>query len=662
MIDEIGHFALVLALCVAAIQATVPLYGAAKGEGALIALARPAALAQFIFVATAFFALMHAYATSDFSMLNVAANSSIEKPLLYKITGVWSNHEGSMVLWVFMLSLFGAAVAVFGGNLPPALRARVLSVQAMIGVAFLLFILFTSNPFLRLFPVPADGNGLNPILEDRGLAFHPPCLYAGYVGFSISFCFAVAALIEGRVDPAWARWVRPWTLAAWCALTIGIAMGSWWSYYTLGWGGWWYWDPVENASFMPWIIGTALLHSAIVVEKRDTLKAWTILLAILTFSLSLIGTFLVRSGVLTSVHAFASDPLRGVFILLLLGVATGGALLLFAIRAPSLQGGGLFAPISREGGLLLNNLLLTTAAATVLIGTLYPLFLDVVAKQKVSVGPPFFNMTFVPIMIPLLIAMAVGPMLSWKRGDLWAALQRLKLGFAIAAGAAVVTLSVMGAKSLGAACGLALAAWMLTAVIVEWAERVRLFSEPLGGSFRRALRLPRATWGMSFAHAGMAIVVAGITGSSAWTVEKIENVRPGSSVELAGYTIALDAVNDAKGPDYTATRADIRLLKGDTLITEMHPEKRFFPLENGNQTDVAIRTNLLADVYAVIGDPDGKGGYTLRLYYNPLVPFIWLGAALMAFGGLVSLSDRRHRVGAPSRRDRRLAAAAQPAE
>jgi cytochrome c-type biogenesis protein CcmF len=663
MFDEIGHFALVLALCVAVVQATVPLYGAAKGDGALVALARPAALAQFAFVGLAFLALMHAYVTSDFSVLNVAANSSSLKPLLYKITGVWSNHEGSMMLWVLMLSLFGAAVAVFSNNLPPALRARVLSVQAMIGVAFLLFILFTSNPFLRLFPVPPDGNGLNPILEDRGLAFHPPCLYAGYVGFSISFCFAIAALIEGRVDPAWARWVRPWTLAAWCALTIGIAMGSWWSYYTLGWGGWWYWDPVENASFMPWIIGTALLHSAIVVEKRDTLKAWTILLAILTFSLSLIGTFLVRSGVLTSVHAFASDPLRGVFILLILGVATGGALLLFAIRAPSLQGGGLFAPISREGGLLLNNLLLTTACATVLIGTLYPLFLDVVAKEKVSVGPPFFNMTFIQVMIPLLVAMAVGPLLSWKRGDLWAALQRLKLGFAIAAFVAVLTMAVMGFSSIAAACGLALAAWMLVASLVEWAERIRLFSGPLGDSFRRAVRLPRAAWGMTFAHAGVAVVVAGITGSSAWTVEKIENVKPGGSVELAGYTIALDAVKDVKGPDYTATRADMRLLKDGKLLTEMHPEKRFFPLENGNQTDVAIRTNILADVYAVIGDPDGKGGFLLRLYYNPLVPLIWLGAAAMAFGGLVSLSDRRHRVGAPSRRTRRLAeAAAQPAE
>jgi len=662
MIDEIGHFALVLALCIAAVQIVVPLYGASRHDDALIAVARPAALAQFVFVTVAFLALMHAYAVSDFSLINVATNSSVEKPMLYKITGVWSNHEGSMLLWVFMLALFGAAVAVFGGNLPPELRARVLAVQGMIGVGFLVYILFASNPFLRLDPVPLDGNGLNPILEDRGLAFHPPCLYAGYVGFSISFCFAIAALIEGRVDPAWARWVRPWTLAAWCALTTGIAMGSWWSYYTLGWGGWWYWDPVENASFMPWIIGTALLHSAIVVEKRDTLRAWTILLAILTFSLSLIGTFLVRSGVLTSVHAFASDPLRGVFILALLGIATGGALLLFAIRAPSLQGGGLFAPISREGGLLLNNLLLTTAAATVLIGTLYPLFLDVVAHQKVSVGPPFFDMTFIPIMIPLLVAMAVGPLLSWKRGDLFAAFQRLKLAFAIAAGAAVVVLAIMGASSLGAACGLALAAWILAAVIVEWAERVHLFTEPLGQSFRRALRLPRAAWGMTLAHAGMAVVVAGITGSSAWSVEKIETVRPGQSVELAGYRVALDRVSEVQGPDYIATRADLRLLKGDRLIAEMHPEKRMFPREQGSQTDVAIRTNLLADVYAVIGDPDGKGGYTLRLYYNPLVPWIWLGAAVMAFGGLVSLSDRRHRVGAPSRRARREAAAAQPAE
>ncbi|MBV8777416.1 MAG: cytochrome c biogenesis protein CcsA, partial [Alphaproteobacteria bacterium] len=415
--------------------------------------------------------------------------------------------------------------------------------------------------------------------------------------------------------------------------------------------------------FMPWLAGTALLQSAIVVEKREALKTWTVLLAIVTFSLSLLGTFLVRSGVLTSVHAFASDPRRGVFILLLLSFYTGGALVLYAWRAPQLVGGGLFAPISREGGLLLNNLLLTTAAATVLLGTLYPLLLDVVAHQKVSVGPPFYHLTFVPLMVPLLIAMAVGPMLSWKRGDLWAALQRLKLGFAIAAAAAVLTMIVAGFSSVGAACGLALAAWLVVATVVEWAERIRLFAAPLGDSFRRALRLPRAAWGMTLAHGGMAVVVAGITGSSAWTVERIENVKPGGQVELAGYRVALDAVNEVRGPDYVATRADMRLLKGDRLVAAMHPEKRFYPLENGNQTDVAIRTNLLADVYAVVGDADGKGGFLLRLYYNPLVPLIWLGAAGMALGGLVSLSDRRHRIGAPSHRARRLAdAAVQPAE
>ncbi|HEX3861837.1 MAG TPA: heme lyase CcmF/NrfE family subunit [Stellaceae bacterium] len=655
MINEIGHFALVLALCVSALQMVVPLVGAARGDAALTAWARPAAIAQFLFIATAFFALMHAYAVSDFSLANVAANSSSMKPLLFKLSGVWSNHEGSMLLWVFILALFGAAVAVFGRNLPPSLRARVLSVQAMIGFGFLLFILLTSNPFVRLFPVPAEGAGLNPILEDRGLAFHPPCLYLGYVGFSISFCFAIAALIEGRVDPAWARWVRPWTLAAWCALTTGIAMGSWWSYYTLGWGGWWFWDPVENASFMPWLVGTALLHSAIVVEKRDTLKTWTILLAIITFSLSLIGTFLVRSGVLTSVHAFASDPRRGVFILLLLGAYTGGALLLFAWRAPQLVGGGLFAPISREGGLLLNNLLLTTAAATVFLGTLYPLFLDVVAHQRVSVGPPFYAMTFVPIMVPLLIAMAVGPMLPWKRGDLLAALSHLKWAFLATAAAAIVVLAIAGVRSIGAACGLALAAWLLIGTAVELAERVHLFGEPLASVFRRARRLPRSAWGMTFAHAGMAVVIAGITGSTAWTEERIVNGKPGQSFDIAGYTIKLDAVNEVQGPDFTATQADMRLLRDGTEIAALHPEKRFYPVENGAATGVAIRTNMVSDIYAVIGDPDGKGGYVLRLYYNPLVPWIWLGAAFMALGGLVSLSDRRHRVGAPARRARPVA-------
>ncbi|HEX3884942.1 MAG TPA: heme lyase CcmF/NrfE family subunit [Stellaceae bacterium] len=663
MINEIGHFALVLALCVAVLQAVLPLYGAARGDAVLIGVARPAAVGQFVFIAIAFFALMHAYAVSDFSLVNVATNSSSNKPMLFKISGVWSNHEGSMLLWVFILGLFGAAVAVFGRNLPPALRARVLAVQAMIGIGFLAFILFTSNPFLRLLPAPVDGDGLNPLLQDRGLAFHPPCLYLGYVGFSISFCFAIAALIEGRVDPAWARWVRPWTLAAWCALTVGIAMGSWWAYYTLGWGGWWYWDPVENASFMPWLAGTALLHSAIVVEKREALKSWTILLAIVTFSLSLVGTFLVRSGVLTSVHAFASDPRRGVFILLLLSIFTGGALLLYAIRAPSLQGGGLFAPISREGALLLNNILLACAAATVFLGTLYPLFLDVVVHEKVSVGPPYYNLTFGPIMVPLLIAMAVGPMLPWKRGDLGAALARLKFAFAATALAMAATLVLAGVKSVWPACGLALAAWLLVGTAVELADRVALFREPAMVSLRRAIRLPRAAWGMTFAHGGMALVIAGITGSVAWTQEKIVSAHPGDSFDLAGYTLTLDRVGEVRGPDYVAMRADMRLTRGGELVREMNPEKRFYTVENSTATDVAIRTNLLSDVYAVIGDTDGKGAYTLRLYYNPLVPLIWLGGLAMAFGGIVSLTDRRHRVGAPTRRRRTaVAPGAQAAE
>ncbi|MDH5748525.1 MAG: heme lyase CcmF/NrfE family subunit, partial [Rhodospirillales bacterium] len=417
MIVEAGHFALILALFMAVIQATLPIIGAHRGDATWMALGKPSALCQFVLIAFSFGCLTYAYVTSDFSVLNVVQNSHSAKPMLYKISGVWGNHEGSMLLWVLILALFGSSVAMFGRNLPPTLRARVLSVQALVAIGFYLFILFTSNPFERILPAPVDGRGLNPLLQDPGLAFHPPFLYLGYVGFSIAFSFAIAALIEGRVDAAWARWVRPWTLAAWAFLTVGIGLGSWWAYYELGWGGWWFWDPVENASFMPWLAGTALLHSSVVVEKRDALKGWTIFLAIVAFSLSLLGTFIVRSGVLTSVHSFAADPARGVFILVLLILVTGGSLALFASRGPSLKGGGLFQPISREGALLLNNLLMTTAAAVVLLGTLYPLFLDAVGGGKVSVGPPFFNMVFVPLMVPMILVMAMAPFLAWKRGD-----------------------------------------------------------------------------------------------------------------------------------------------------------------------------------------------------------------------------------------------------
>jgi cytochrome c-type biogenesis protein CcmF len=655
MITEIGHFALMLALALALVQAVVPLIGAARRDMGMMALGQSAAMVQLLLVAIAFAALVHAYVTSDFSVLNVAENSHSDKPLLYKITGVWGNHEGSMVLWVFMLSLCGAAVAWFGSNLPAPLRARVLAVEGMIGAGFLAFILFTSDPFLRAVPAPLDGRGLNPILQDPGLAFHPPFLYLGYVGFSVSFAFAVAALIEGRADAAWGRWVRPWALAAWCALTIGIAMGSWWAYYTLGWGGWWFWDPVENASFMPWLVGTALLHSAIVVEKRDTLKSWTILLAIVAFSLSLVGTFLVRSGVLTSVHAFAVDPARGTFILLLLILAIGGSLALYAIRAPALQGGGLFAPISREGALVLNNVLLATAAATVFLGTLYPLFLDAVGGPKLSVGFPFFNRTFVPLMVPALVAVAIGPLLAWKRGDLLSALQHLWAAFAAAIAVAAIGLYLTQGGPVLAVLGLALAAWVGVGTLAEWAERVRLLRAPFIETRRRALNLPRAAYGMTIAHLGLAIAVAGIA-ASAFESERIGILHPGETMALAGFALRLDGVAPVPGPNYSAQEASITVTRDGAVVATLHPEKRFFPLQQMSTAKTAIHTNFLADLYVALGDADASGGWTVRAYWKPLVPWIWIGAVVMALGGLVSLSDRRWRVGAA----RRARAAAVP--
>ncbi len=665
MIAELGHFALVLALCVALVQSILPLVGAQTRDPALTAIAKPAALVQFALVALAFGCLVYSFVVSDFTVRNVVANSHSAKPLLYKVSGAWGNHEGSMVLWALILGLFGAMVAAFGRNLPPGLKARTLAIQGMIGVAFLAFIVFTSNPFERVVPAPADGNDLNPLLQDPGLAFHPPLLYFGYVGFSIVFAFAMAALIEGRVDAAWARWVRPWTLAAWAALTGGIALGSWWAYYELGWGGWWYWDPVENASFMPWLVGTALLHSAIVAEKRDALKTWTILLAILAFALSLVGTFLVRSGVLTSVHAFAVDPARGVFILAILVVAIGGSLAMYAWRAPLLKGGGLFQPISREGGLVLNNVILATAAATVFIGTLYPLFLEALGGAKVSVGPPFFNATFVPLMIPLLLALSVGPMLGWKRGDLGGALQRLRA-------AMLVSVVIVGAvywtdsrRSVYAALAMGLAAWLIVGALVEWAERVKLFRADAGTVWSRALNLPRASWGMTIAHAGMGLIVMGIAGVTAWQTEVIRLARAGDAFDVAGYNFVFKGVERTEGPNFHAVRATFEVYRGERLHAVMTPERRYFPVAGSATTETSIRTNLLADLYATIGDPEipappGNApaflmptqpdtAWTVRIYHNPLVPWIWLGACTMVIGGIVSLTDRRHRVGAPRR-------------
>jgi cytochrome c-type biogenesis protein CcmF len=658
MIIELGHFALILALFVSLTQAVLPLFGAQTGRASFMATARPCAIATAWLLGLAMAALTIAYVTSDFSLRNVALNSHTSKPLLYKISGVWGNHEGSMVLWVLMLGLCSAAVALFGASLPPALRARVLAVQGMITSGFLLFVLFTSNPFERVLPPPPDGQGLNPILQDPGLALHPPFLYLGYVGFSVAFSFAVAALIEGRVDAAWGRWVRPWTLAAWSALTIGIALGSWWAYYTLGWGGWWFWDPVENASFMPWLLGTALIHSAIVVEKRDTLKAWTILLAILTFSMSLVGTFLVRSGVLTSVHAFATDPARGTFILGLLVIAVGGSLTLFAWRAPALKGGGLFAPISREGALVLNNLLLACGCATVFLGTLYPLFLDAMNGPKISVGFPFFNATFVPLMVPLLLALGVGPLLGWKRGDVLGALQRLSIAFGLALAITLWLIWLTFGGPILAVLGLGLAVWLAVATLTELARRLGLGRVSARDTLARAANLPRSGYGMSLAHLGVAISVAGIA-ASAFEREAIEILRPGQSLALAGYELRLEGVERARGPNYVADRATISVRRDGAALGALRPERRFFPVQRQNTTDTAIRTTLLSDLYLALGEPDGAGGWTIRAYWKPLVPWIWIGAVVMALGGGLSLSDRRWRVGAVRRASVKRPAAAE---
>jgi len=649
MTAELGHFALILALAIALVQSTLPLIGAQRDDAGWMALARPTALTQFLLVGISFGCLTHLYVTSDFSVVNVVRNSNTAMPMLYKVSGVWGNHEGSLLLWVLILAIFGAAVAAFGRNLPPALRARVLSVQAMIAVGFYLFMLFTSNPFERTFPPPMDGRDLNPLLQDPGLAFHPPMLYLGYVGFSMAFSFAIAALIEGRVDAAWARWVRPWTMAAWCFLTGGIALGSWWAYYELGWGGWWYWDPVENASFMPWLAGTALLHSASVVEKRDSLKGWTVLLAIITFSLSLLGTFLVRSGVLTSVHAFATDPTRGVFILALLIVVIGGSLALYAWRGPQLVSTGLFQPISREGALLFNNLVMATGAAAVLLGTLYPLFLDAVGGGKVSVGPPFFNAVFIPIMTPMIAAMAIGPLLNWKRGDLGAAVARLKVAFVLALGAGITAWVWHSDGPIFATLAMGLAVWLGVGTLTELAGRIRLFDAP-AGAWERLRRVPRASWGMTLGHFGLAIAIAGMAGAGGWTVESIQTMKPGERVEVAGYVFTFKGAGAETGPNYKAIVGDFEVTRDGTRVTSLHAEKRTYNVGAMPTTEAAIHSSIRGDLYAVIGDPEGdEGAYVTRLYFNPLVAWMWFGTLVMIFGGALSLTDRRYRVGAPRR-------------
>jgi cytochrome c-type biogenesis protein CcmF len=649
MAPEIGHYALILAFVLAGLQATVPLMAARWREPTLIRFASQSAIAQCAFIALSFVCLTYVFVTSDFSVASAVANSHTAKPLVYKISGVWGNHEGSMVLWVLILAIFGAAVAVFGQSMPSVLRCNVLAVQGMVGFGFLAFILFTSNPFDRLDVAPLDGNGLNPILQDPGLAIHPPFLYLGYVGFSMAFSFSVAALIEGKVDATWARWVRPWVLAAWCFLTIGITLGSAWAYYTLGWGGWWFWDPVENASFMPWLSGTALLHSALVVERRQALVSWTLLLGILTFSLSLLGTFLVRSGVLTSVHAFAQDPARGVFILGLLVLATGGALALYAVRMPSLKFGAPFAPVSREGALTLNNALLSVATGTVFIGTFYPLLVDLMTKDKISVGPPYYNITFVSVMIPLLLVMVVGPMLKWKRDDFATAKDRLRYAAMVAGGVALLVLLLTKGRGLLAAVAFALAAWVVVGSITLLVHRIKLGRAPLETTLTLARNTPRSFYGLVIAHAGIGLTVMGIAGMSSWATETSGMIRQGERLTLAGYDVTLKTIAVLPGPNYEIERGTFAVTRNDRPVTQLISERRFYPVREQLTTSAGIRTNLISNIYVTLGEPDSKGGYNVRLYHHPFVPWIWLGAFIMAFGGFVSLSDRRFRVGMPVR-------------
>ena len=651
MIVEIGHFALVLAFAVAVFQMIVPMIGAHKNWSAWMAVASPAASLQFALVAISFAALTYAFVTSDFSLNLVVANSHTDKPLLYKISGVWGNHEGSLLLWVLILALFGASAAWFGANLPPRLRARVLAVQSSVGVAFYAFILFTSNPFLRLELPPFNGQDLNPLLQDPGLAFHPPFLYLGYVGLSMAFSFAVAALIEGRVDAAWARWVRPWTLAAWVFLTIGIGLGSWWAYYELGWGGFWFWDPVENASFMPWLIAAALLHSAIVVEKREALKSWTILLAILAFGFSLIGTFIVRSGIITSVHAFANDPERGMFILLILAVFMGGAFTLYAFRAGAMEAKGVFSTVSRESGLVLNNLLLAVSSFVVFIGTIWPLVAEMFWGRTVSVGPPFFNAAFTPFAFAIAVALPIGAVLPWKRAQLGRAMRLMS-------GVALLTIALLGlfyalgtGRSLAGLITIALGVWLVAGAAVDLWQRTGQGRE-IAAKFGRLTRLPRADWGKAVAHAGLGITFIGVGALVTYQIEDIRVAQIGEEFDVGAYHLTVRDVREVQGPNYISTMAFVEVAKDGRIVDLLTPEKRIYPVAGMPTTEAGIDSGFTRDVYVALGDPQLDGGWAVRTWIKPFANWIWGGAIIMALGGALSLTDRRYRVAAGAARDR----------
>ncbi|SFZ85858.1 cytochrome c-type biogenesis protein CcmF [Devosia enhydra] len=647
MIIELGHFALVLAFALSVVSAIVGF--TFRGSSAQVTLfLRHAALLQFLLVGAAFAALVQAFVVSDFSLALAYQHSHSLQPLLYKVTSVWGNHEGSMLLWVLILVLFGAAVAAFGRPLPFDLLALVLAMQGLMVAAFAGFTLFTSNPFMRMVPAPFEGEDLNPVLQDIGLAIHPPLLYMGYVGFSICFSFAIAALISGRIDAAWARWVRPWTLISWTFLTLGIAMGSYWAYYELGWGGWWFWDPVENASFMPWLAGTALLHSAIVMEKRNALKIWTVFLAIITFSLSLLGTFLVRSGILTSVHTFASDPTRGMVILTMLGLFIGGAFTLFAMRANALRAGGLFHPLSREGALVLNNLFLATATGAVLVGTLYPLVLDALTGQAISVGAPFFDLTFSALMVPLLILLPFGPFLAWKRGDLVGIVQRLAGAAALALFCAILVAALSGASISLAPLGLLLGFWVMFGAIAELVEKARFGRLPIGQSFRRLFGLPRTAYSTTLAHFGMGVTVIGIVAASAWEMERVVAMNPGDTQTLAGYTIGFEGLTEEPGPNFAAEHGTFAITAPGGGTRQAIAERRVYVASGQPTTEAAIETYGFSQVYIQLGEVAANGSHVVRLWYKPYVTLIWLGCVLMALAGFISLSYRRMRVAAPT--------------
>ena len=650
MIPEIGQFALILALLLALMQATMPLIGAARGNRAWIAVAIPAGQAQFIFVAIAFCCLGYSFITNDFSVLNVATNSNSQLPLHYRLAATWGSHEGSLLLWTFMLGIWTVAVSLFSRHLPDEMVARVLSVMGIISVGFLLFMLTTSNPFARLIPAPLDGRDLNPLLQDPAMVAHPPMLYMGYVGFSVAFAFAISALISGRLDATWARWSRPWTTVAWMFLTVGIALGSFWAYYELGWGGWWFWDPVENASFMPWLVGTALIHSLAVTEKRGGFKSWTVLLAIAAFSLSLLGTFLVRSGVLTSVHAFATDPKRGIFILAFLVFVIGGSLLLYAWRAKQVGLGGKFDVISRESFLLSNNVLLTVAAGSVLLGTLYPLIIDALGMGKLSVGPPYFNSVFVPLMVPAIFLMGIGPIARWKKASLPELAVRLRWAFLAAVVTALILPFILGQWKPLVSLGLMLALWIvITAGLNIW-ERVKTTSGQLS-IYQKLRTQARSYYGMHLAHLGVAVFIVGVTLVTGYQSEQDVRMDIGDTVNAGNYTFRLLGVTNVAGPNYRAVRADVEVSKNGNVVNHMYPEKRSYVATGNVMTETAIDTGLFRDLYISLGEPVSGGAWSVRVYYKPFVDWIWGGALLMAMGGGLALSDRRYALAARKQRE-----------